>query len=180
MVEVINQNIESVLSVEPKELYDKERKIISQPFKLLGANDKAVLLVHGWTATPYEVKRLGVYLNENGYTVLAPLLSGHGTKPQDLENIKWTDWLKDIIKAYQELKKDYTQVYIIGNSLGANLAVALAKDRADIAGLVLLAMPYKIRMEKWLFFLAQITKSLKPYHKKFYPPTFGSATTIHE
>ena len=178
MVEVINQNIESVLSVEPKELYDKERKIISQPFKLLGANDKAVLLVHGWTATPYEVKRLGVYLNENGYTVLAPLLSGHGTKPQDLENIKWTDWLKDIIKAYQELKKDYTQVYIIGNSLGANLAVALAKDRADIAGLVLLAMPYKIRMEKWLFFLAQITKSLKPYHKKFYPPTFGSATTI--
>ncbi len=178
MVEIINQNIESVLSVEPKALYDKERKIISQPFKLLGTNNKAVLLIHGWTATPYEVRRLGVYLNENGYTALAPLLSGHGTKPQDLENIKWTDWLKDVIKAYQELKKNYTQVYIVGNSLGANLAVALAKDRADIAGLVLLAMPYKIRMEKWLFFLAQITKSLKPYHKKFYPPTFGSATTI--
>ena len=178
MAEKINQKIESILSVEPKTLYQKEREIINQPFKLLGTNNKAILLIHGWTATPYEVRRLGVYLNENGYTVLAPLLSGHGTKPEDLENIKWTQWLKDTIKAYQELKKDYAQIYIIGNSLGANLAVALAKSRPDIAGLVLLAMPYKIRMEKWLFFLAQITKSLKPYHKKFYPPTFGAVTTI--
>jgi carboxylesterase len=178
MVKKILKKAKSILFADPKLLYRKDYSLISKPFYFKGTNGKAVLLIHGWTATPYEERRLGVYLNENGYTVSAPLMVGHGTKPQDLKNVKWTDWLKDVIKAYQELRKDYTQIYVIGNSLGANLVVALAKNRADIAGLVLLAMPYKIRMEKWLFFLFKTTKFLKPYYKKVYPSGFGSAINI--
>ena len=38
-----------------------------------------VLLVHGFTATPVEVRRLADRLNAQGYTVAGPLMAGHGT-----------------------------------------------------------------------------------------------------
>ncbi len=88
-VKKIINTAKSVLFADPELLYKEERHLVNQPFYFQGTNGKAVLLIHGWSSVPYEVRRLGVYLYENGYTVSGPLLSGHGTVPKDLENIKW-------------------------------------------------------------------------------------------
>jgi len=178
MVKNIYEKVKSVLFADPKLLYEKEKHLVNQPFNFSGNNGKAVLLIHGWTTTPYELRRLGKYLNENGYTISAPMLRGHGTVPKDLEGVKWEDWITDLKKDYEKLKNSHDKVYVAGPSVGANLAVMLAENYPKIAGLVLMAMPYRIKLEKIAFFLAKVSRKFGKYHRKFYPPTFGVSTTL--
>jgi carboxylesterase len=138
-----------------------------------------VLLIHGWTSTPYEVRRLGKYLNENGYTVLGIQLSGHGTVPKDLENVKWQTWLEDVRVGYEKLKETCPRIYVAGTSIGASLSIMLAKEKQEISGLVLMATPFRIRMEGFATFVARAAFLFgRRYNKKFYPPTFGSRKTV--
>ena len=178
MVKRLYNKVKSVLFADPELLYKEELHLIDKPFHFPGTNGKAVLLIHGWTSTSYEVRRLGSYLNENGYTTYGPMLRGHGTVSTDLENVKWTDWLDDTEIAFDELKKKHSKVYIAGTSIGANLAVLLATKKPDVAGLILMAMPYKIKLERTMITFARITGLFRRYTRKFYPPTFGVATTI--
>jgi carboxylesterase len=177
-VKKVLKTVRNILFADPKYLLEKEKHLIKQPFYFQGINGKAVLLIHGWTSTPYEVRRLGMYLNENGYTVYGPMLQGHGTVPCDLENLKWTDWLNDIAIAFDKLKENHEKVYVAGTSIGGNLAIILAKKKKEISGLILMATPYKLKFEPIVLFFSKILGIFKKYNKKFYPPTFGSKTTI--
>jgi len=178
MVRQIFKTVKSVLFADPKLLYAEEKEFLNQPFHFQGSNRKGVLLIHGWTSTPYEVRRLGKFLNEEGYTVLAPQLRGHGTVPKDLENVKWTDWLEDVEKSYYKLKKECDEVFVGGTSIGSNLAILLASKIPEISGLVLMATPYQVKSEKVVTNFAKFVNIFKDYNKKFYPPTFGVSTTI--
>ncbi len=168
----------STVLADPKSLYSDELVFIDKPFYFSSENGRAVLLVHGWTTTPYELRRLGKYLHQKGYTVSAPLLTGHGTVPTDLENVSWRTWNKDVEKAYFELREKHKKIYVIGTSLGASLASILAGSNSEIAGLVLMAMPYRLRTEMGIFLFARIILPFKKYYKKYYPPSFGSSSTV--
>jgi len=178
MVRGIIDKTKNILFASPKLLYKKEKQLINKTFYFKGNNSEAVLLLHGWSATPYEVRRLGKYLNESGYTVYGPMLSGHGTKPADLENVKYTDWIEDARRAYKKLKRGHKKVFVGGTSMGGTLALCVAKEFEDIGGLILMATPYKIKMERTGSLVVSIMSLFKKYKKKFYPPTFGSRKTI--
>ncbi len=178
MVKRIYKKVKSVIFADRELLYDEEIALIKKPFYFFGTNNRAILLIHGWTSTPYEVRRLGKYLNENGYTISAPMLRGHGSVPADLENVYFSDWLLDLEKEYKELKKTHSQVYIAGTSVGANLAMILAKKEKSISGLVLMATPYQIKFEILTVNFARVLSFFKKNNKKFYPPTFGLSSTI--
>lgn len=178
MVNKLYHKVKSVLFADPKLLYKEELDLVDKPFYFEGSSGKAVLLIHGWTSVPYEVRRLGQYLNENGYTAMGPMLRGHGTVPKNLENVRWEDWIYDITQTYEELKKNHEEVYIIGTSIGANLTSILAKNKPEVAGIVLMAMPYKIKLERAMFYFGKFLLLFKKYSRKFYPPTFGLSTTI--
>jgi carboxylesterase len=178
MVKNIFQSVKSILFKDPRKLYQEEVEFINQPFYFEGANGKAVLLIHGWTSTPYEVRRLGKFLNENGYTSSGPILAGHGTVPKNLENVHWNQWLEDIEKAYRELQKSHSKIFLAGTSIGSNLAIMLASRNPEIAGLILMATPYKMKFESLLVPFAKFLSKIKNYARKFYPPTFGVSTTI--
>jgi carboxylesterase len=178
MVTEIIKKVKSILFADPKQLFAEEKDLLNKAFSSKGTNGKGVLLIHGWTSTPYEVRRLGKYLNEKGFTVCGPLLRGHGTRPEDLENIKWQEWLADLVREVDELKKECQEVYVIGTSIGANLALFLAIEKPEIKKLVLLATPYKIKFEKILELWGKTSLPFKKYNNKYYPPTFGSRSTI--
>ncbi len=163
---------------DPYVLYKKEKHLLNQPFFFQGNNDKSILLTHGWTTTPYELRRLGTYLNKNGYTVYAPMLSGHGTTSNDLEDVRWMDWVYDVEIAYEKLAKENEKVFVVGTSIGASLALILAKKHPELSGIVLMATPYKLRLEKIVEFFITIESKFRKYRKKFYPPTFGKRETI--
>ncbi len=179
MVKKIIQSLKNILFLDPKKIFLEEKEFINQPFYFKGTNGKGVLLVHGWTSTSYEVRRLGRYLNENGFTVMGPMLRGHGSKPEDLDDVKWQEWLRDLACSFEKLKKECTEVYVGGTSVGSTLSVLLATQKPEIKGLVLMATPYKIKAERALMFIGKIFRLIHKKHiKKYYPPTFGSMTTI--
>lgn len=178
MVKKLLKKTKNILFSSPRALYASEKHLVNKSFYFKGTNKRAILLLHGWTAVPYELRRLGMYLNESGYTVYGPMLSGHGTTHTDLEKIKYKDWLNDARKAYFKLKEDHQDVFVGGTSMGSTLSIELAKENKDIKGLILLATPYKIKMEKIMRILTIIFSWFRKYQKKFYPPTFGSRQTI--
>jgi carboxylesterase len=104
----------------------------------------AVLLIHGLSATPWEVKTLSVYLSEHNYTVLTPVLAGHGRSPADLEATTWHDWYANVNESYQRLAANTPQVFVIGISTGGSLALELAKEH-PLAGVVTIGAPILLR-----------------------------------
>jgi len=176
MVKRLLKSFRSILLISPKTLYEKEKKITNEPFYFSGTNGEGVLLIQGWSSTPYEFRRLGNYLNEAGYTVYAPLLKGHGTKPSDLKKASWEDWLSDVEIGYQKLKENCSEIHVGGTSIGANLSILFAAKEKNISSLILMATPYKLNWEKTIGFLSFFLRFF--YFRKIYFPSLGSSKTI--
>lgn len=94
-------------------------------------NEIGVLLIHGFTGAPTEMRPLGEFLAQKGYTVSGPLLPGHGTSVDDLAERKWSEWLAIVEDAYRELGKQCRRRFIAGLSLGTLLAAHLAAKPPD-------------------------------------------------
>src|SRR4030095_16396304 len=79
------------------------------------------LCLHGFTASPAEVKWFAQHLAAEGYTVYAPRLAGHGTRPQDLARTRWTDWYASASDGYHLLRQQCEKVFVCGMSMGGLL-----------------------------------------------------------
>ena len=141
----------------------------SEPFFLKGTNGIGVLLLHGWSSPPDEFLPMAKHLNALGYTVSAPLLRGHGTRPEDLECVHWKDWFEDARKDLRELEKINSKIFIVGISMGGDLAMHLSEEKS-ISGIISLGAAVKYRFHSLakigLFFMG-LTKK---YRKKYFPP----------
>jgi carboxylesterase len=112
-----------------------------EAFDLVGDDEVGVVLVHGFTGTPYEVRYLGEQLARAGYTVRAPLLPGHGTSVGELDQTRWEDWAEHVERAADAMRVRCPRVVVVGQSLGGLLALHLASHRRDLAAVVTLAAP---------------------------------------
>jgi carboxylesterase len=125
--------------------------------------ETAALLVHGFTATPWEMRPLAEFLAEAGIASLAIRLPGHGTSPEDLVGRRWEEWLDAVLDGYQILSKDFQSIYGMGMSTGCLLLLAMAKAK-PMQGLVLFS-PY-LRVLHRLAPYAGWLRWLWSYHKK--------------
>jgi carboxylesterase len=74
---------------------------------------------------------------------------------------RWEDWYAEIDRAYSELRGHATEIFAMGISLGACLALRLAERRGDgVAGLVLVNPA--ITADTKLFLLAPVLKFVVP------------------
>jgi carboxylesterase len=103
------------------------------------AGPVGILLSHGFTATTAEIRPLAEKLHEQGYTVSAPLLPGHGTSPEDLNRSHWQDWVTAGQSALDALCKTCERVYLAGESMGGLLALYLAAQNPQVVGILLYA-----------------------------------------
>ena len=111
------------------------------PFDLAG-DDRGVLLVHGFTGTPFEMRFVGQRLHERGMTVLGMCLPGHCTSPAELDRTSWTEWYAGVERAFDSLRARCRRVAVVGQSLGGLLSLHLAASRGgDMAALASLAAP---------------------------------------
>jgi carboxylesterase len=98
------------------------------------------LLLHGFTATPQEMRGLGERLHGGGYTVHGVCLAGHGTSAGDLARTSWCDWLASAREGLSQLRQHADTTVLVGLSLGSLLALALAHERPqEVSGLALLS-----------------------------------------
>lgn len=98
-----------------------------------------VLLIHGLTGMPLEMRPLEKMLRQQGFDVESPLLAGHGGTHTDLLNTGWTDWVESARQALRSLLKRNDQVVVCGLSMGATIGSILALEEKRIVGCVLLS-----------------------------------------
>lgn len=104
-----------------------------------GANKAiGVLLVHGFTGSPASMRPWGEYLNQRGYTVIVPLLPGHGTRPEDLNLVKWQEWPAKVENDLNFLLQSCEKVFICGLSMGGGTVLNVAaRYSKQLAGIIL-------------------------------------------
>jgi carboxylesterase len=137
---------------------------------LKGNNEVAVILIHGWSAFPRQMLDLGRRLNEEGYWIYIPLLSGHGCRPESLEKVIMDDWVNDVEKVLAKIKDNSAvkKVFIGGNSMGGSLAI-LGSLKDNFSGLILLGTPVHIKRHFLVWFLSNLLSPFGIYLKKTYP-----------
>ena len=102
-----------------------------------------VLLIHGLTGTPSEMKHLGRVISRKGISVACPELAGHCKSIQDLKKTKWQDWYASVEKVFDALKEEFEHVFITGLSMGALMAMMIAAKRPNqVAGVIPLSSTF--------------------------------------
>ncbi|HEY4093335.1 MAG TPA: alpha/beta fold hydrolase [Luteibacter sp.] len=99
-------------------------------FQFEGGRD-GVLLIHGLTGTPTEMRMVGKGLNRAGFTVVGVRLAGHCGSEDDLLATTWQDWYASVEAAAEQLRGKVDRLFVAGLSMGAVLALRLAAVRPD-------------------------------------------------
>lgn len=120
------------------------------------------LLIHGFGSSPPEMKDLREFLFDKGINVLSIRLAGHATTYEDFSKSGKKSWLESVIKAYDIINLVSYKTFIIGQSLGAGLALILAPE-LEPAGIVSFATPLLMRDKRLLFTSFRITRLFVPY-----------------
>lgn len=103
-----------------------------------GSGRVGVVLCHGITGSPFSLRPFAEHLVAAGCRVSLPLLPGHGTTWQQLNQTSWHDWFAVADGAFRALRRECDEVFVVGLSMGGSLALRLAQvhDR-DVRGIVL-------------------------------------------
>lgn len=139
--------------------------ITPNEFLLSGHGPRArtgVLLIHGLTGTPKEMRVLGVGLARAGFTVYALQLAGHCGSAEDLLASRWQDWVASVQAAAVRLRSRTDRLVAVGLSMGAVLALDLAADSTAVAGVAALSTMF--RYDGWSIpVYTRLSFLLKPF-----------------
>jgi len=97
-----------------------------------------VVLVHGFTGTPFEMRFVGGRLARAGFHAIGVRLPGHGLDPYALERTGAQDWVNEARAALLEQDR---RVHLVGLSMGALIVAQLAADHPDRVASVTLCAP---------------------------------------
>lgn len=125
-----------------------------EPFLFLPEEGKelGVVLVHGFSASPAEVRPFAEKLQNLGYPVIGVRLKGHGTSPWDLRERSWQDWLEPVREGLQILSAFTPRLCLVGFSTGGGLSLLLAADQPDgLVGVAAISTPMKFRDRRIIF-----------------------------
>lgn len=92
-------------------------------------DSRGVLLVHGLTGTPQEMRLMGKGLNNRGFTTRGVQLAGHCGSVDDLLATGWKDWYRSVETAAREMRDSVDHLFVAGLSMGALLALRLAEEQ---------------------------------------------------
>ena len=138
-----------------------------------------VVLIHGITGTPTEMRPLARHLERLGYRVEVPLVPGHGAGYRELLATTWQDWLSGVREAVRQLAMECSGVVIVGLSAGGLLASLVADECPEAVGLVLLSLhlgipgPHITRFAQWAYRLIARVPILRRHWYFIEPPPYG-------
>lgn len=136
-------------------------KLGAEPFFFAGG-EEGVLLIHGYTGAPGEMRLLGEFLHRKGYTVLGVLLPGHCTTPKNLSKYTFDDWYAEVKRGYARLKARCSKVYVAGLSMGGLLtlraAAELEPDKAVVMAAPIYVHDRRQFLLPWMHFLIRYVK----------------------
>lgn len=98
-----------------------------------------VVLVHGLTGTPVEMKPLEKALRKRGFDVENVLLAGHGGSYKDMLASTWLQWMQSARDGMNAALARNDRVILCGLSMGANICAILASEEKQVAGCIMLS-----------------------------------------
>ncbi len=107
-------------------------------FFLPGSQQKGIILVHGLTGSPAEMKFVGKHLHKQGLTVYAPTLAGHCADDARLLATRCEDWVQSIKDAITKMRDEVAEIYLAGICVGGQVALLAAQQNPDkVKGVVI-------------------------------------------
>ena len=134
-------------------------------FELPG-NAPAVLLIHGFGGTPWEVRPVADALHAEGLACIAPVLPGHGVRPEVLSSTGWMDWTAAARSHAEALCEAHGRVVMLGMSLGGLLALQTAVElqHRGVIGVVTLGCALRLNtVATGVLTLAQLFGAQMPH-----------------
>ncbi len=109
--------------------------------------DKAYVLVHGWTNSPYQWLDFAQLLYDRGHNVLIMRMPYHGLTSHDVGELKHAE--PEMVRDYADDTIDIAaglgdEVHVVGLSVGAEVASWIAQDRADVERVMVISPMYGI------------------------------------
>lgn len=151
-----------------RELREKEKSLgvwenCGSEFSQLGKSSKiGALLIHGFSSSPPEMKDLSDFLFDKGMNVLSIRLDGHATTIEDFSKSSMDSWKASVREGYKIISEVCENIFIIGQSLGAGLALILAPE-LEPAGVISYAAPLLIKDKRIFFTSFKIARLFFPY-----------------
>jgi carboxylesterase len=104
----------------------------------MGGGATAIVLIHGLTGTPAELRTMAKGFVRAGYSVYAVQLAGHCGSERDLVETGWQDWLDGALASFDEARAKHETVFVGGLSMGALLSLLIAALRpGQVSGCLL-------------------------------------------
>lgn len=98
-----------------------------------------VMLLHGLTGMPSEMRPLARHLEKLGCRVVVPILAGHGGGHKELLAASWKDWVRGAREALASLAQEVDRVFVGGLSMGSSIASVLAAEEPRVDGIIYLS-----------------------------------------
>jgi esterase/lipase len=148
--EAYEKQTQKMLLAARTDIVGKENEYIVEenaPFELTPSADclkgvkkkyrRGILLTHGLKGTPYSMRALGKVFQENCFRVMAILLPGHATRPGDLLDVTWEDWMKAEAFGVNALASEVDEIYLSGFSAGGTVSIYQSLVDHRVMGLFL-------------------------------------------
>ena len=127
-------------------MYSKDKET-GEPFVLYDEKfTSGFVFAHGLRSMPGETRDICEYLHRKGFNVYGVRLKGHGTLPQDLRDVKYTEWMESFNRGYAAMRQVCEKIYLGGFSTGALVALlSAAHKRYPIEGIVCINSALQLR-----------------------------------
>lgn len=107
-----------------------------EPISHAGDSGTGVLLLHGFTGSPWSLRPIAQSMIDAGFDVELPRLPGHGTVVDDMLPTRWSDWESEVSTAFEALSSRAERLVVAGQSMGGTLAISVALARSSVSGLI--------------------------------------------
>mgnify|MGYP001054401188 CR=1 FL=1 len=137
-------------------LLDQTKLFDSNDYEYNRSSNIGIMLIHGFTNTNYELKKLIHFFASKDINVCAYNLPGHASSVEDCNNTTYHDWIEFTERKFADLSSSCDRVFICGISMGALLAMNIA-HLFPVNGLISVApvfefnKPFKIHILNPIF-----------------------------
>lgn len=136
-----------------------------QPFALEHPDDPGnragVMLIHGFTGSPADMRPLADALFERGVDCHVPMHPGMAADIANMNSMTADIWRENMLERWAEHTQRYARTVLVGYSMGGAAAVQMAAQTAP--GLLILIAPFVRISDRRAIFLPLVKHMIKEF-----------------